>query len=200
VPILWIKTQPHTHRTNTTQTHTHTPMSAVTRLNRLVGHLRAARVPHTSANIAKNPTNVRTNSDKWSAIAVRMVNFWFGAKDSSTYGKSRKEWWVGTGWDQPLRVAYESVYRALCEGKGEYSQENIVKNGSISTLAAILILDQATRCMFCTRNEVVPGRNQEKATRTTEQRVHKTSSIFHATASITLRRPGRAEGIHKNAG
>mmetsp|Transcript_21386 Transcript_21386/g.50267 ORF Transcript_21386/g.50267 Transcript_21386/m.50267 type:complete len:194 (+) Transcript_21386:23-604(+) len=90
-------------------------------------------------------------------LGPKILNFWFGVPGSDIFGKSRKEWWVGTDFDKPFKDDFEPAYKAIMAGEHDAA----IAEKPEHSLAAIILLDQGTRSMYRDLPEAFAG--DEKA-------------------------------------
>jgi uncharacterized protein (DUF924 family) len=74
--------------------------------------------------------------------AQDVLDFWFGAPSSETFGQARREWFVkDDAFDQQIRQRFgATIAQAVAGGLREWDEE-----GAQGTLARLLVLDQFTR-------------------------------------------------------
>ena len=63
------------------------------------------------------------------AVVKRVNDFFFGPEGSDSYGKNRKEWWVGTVLDEGFRTEFMDVWEGLIGNK--YSMDEVCQQKNV---------------------------------------------------------------------
>jgi uncharacterized protein (DUF924 family) len=97
--------------------------------------------------------------------AVEVLDFWFGRKGESGYGKFREEWFrKDPEFDRMIRDRFEGLYEAAAAGELDDWREE-----ASSCLALVILLDQFPRNML--RGDPRSYATDEKAQETAEYAV-----------------------------